>query len=615
RNNHTAWTYDQYGSLLAKTNALRGVFAYTRAPNGQITNRWTPQFGNTGYAFDPAGNLTNIAYASSSTPSVAYAYDALNRLTSMVEGTNYSHTFTYTGIGQLQTEVGPWTSDGVTNGYAQQMRQTLSLAQPSSGAWSQSYGYDSAWRMTSLASPAGSFGYGYDSSPASLVRTLALPNGASETNHYDSLSRLDYTALVDHWGHPLDGSGYIHDPLGLRTNITRYLGMTTNSVAAGYDNIGQITSWKASELSGTARLNEKLSWAYDKSDNLQYRTNGTLAQTFTSDNANELTGVTRTGNLTVSGATPTPATVTVNGQTALTYGDMTFAVTNFVLTNGLNTYTTIAHNTYGTNNTNVVAATLPASVSLQWDLNGNLTNDGTRVFVYDAENRLVTNYVASAWKTEFVYDGLGRRRIERDYGWSGSWGSPTNELHFIYDGWLLVQVRDGSNNVRWTYTRGLDLSGSVAGAGGIGGLLARSDANGPTFYHADGAGNVTVLMDYSQLVQARYLYNPFGRLTAQWGSMASVNEMQFSSMPRHANSGLSLFAFRAYDPTMQRWVQRDGMGEVGGENLYTFAFNSPLRFIDPDGFAPQLTSLSFNLSTGAAMGAGYSSYNFADSME
>ncbi|HEV2208624.1 MAG TPA: hypothetical protein VG167_07600, partial [Verrucomicrobiae bacterium] len=373
RTNHTVWHYNQYGWLTNKVDALnREIVRYTRDPNGQVTNRLTPQFGNTAYAFDPAGNLTNITYSGSSAPSVSLSYDALNRLIGMADGAG-SHTFNYTAASQLQTELGPWTNDGVTNSYAQQLRTALALAQPSGGAWSQSYGYDSAWRLTSLASPAGSFGYGYNSSASTLVRTLALPNGAWETNHFDSLARMDFTALVDHWGHILDGYGYIQDPLGLRTNITRYLGMSTNKVAVGYDAIGQITSWTASEWSGTPRLNEQLAWAYDKSDNLQFRTNGALVQTFIGDPANELTNVTRTGALTISGATPTPASVTVNGQTALTYGDLTFAATNFIVTNGLNTYTTIAHNTYGTNATNVVSATLPSSVTLQWDLNGNLT--------------------------------------------------------------------------------------------------------------------------------------------------------------------------------------------------------------------------------------------------
>ena len=110
-----------------------------------------------------------------------------------------------------------------------------------------------------------------------LLTTLALPNAASITNHYDSLARLDYTGLVNYWGHTLDGYSYGTDLLGLRTNIVRDLGLTSSSVSVGYDSIGQITSWSAREgLSGPLRLNEQLGFGYDKAGNLRLRTNGSL---------------------------------------------------------------------------------------------------------------------------------------------------------------------------------------------------------------------------------------------------------------------------------------------------------------------------------------------------
>src|SRR5436305_1333821 len=83
--------------------------------------------------------------------------------------------------------------------------------------------------------------------------------------------------------------------------------------------------------------------------------------------------------------------------------------------------------------TNTLTLTLSNTVVLLYDSNGNLTNDGIRSFAYDSENRLTTNWVASAWKSEFVYDGLGRRRIERDYGWQGGAWSKTNETRLVYD--------------------------------------------------------------------------------------------------------------------------------------------------------------------------------------
>jgi RHS repeat-associated protein len=403
----------------------------------------------------------------------------------------------------------------------------------------------------------------------------------------DSLARLDYTALVNHWGHVLDGYGYGYDFLGLRTNITRDLGLTNSSVAVGYDSVGQLTSWQAREgLTNAVRLNEQNGWAYDAAGNLRYRTNGGLLQTFTTDPVNQLTNVTRNSTMTVSGVTPAPASsVTVNGQPAQTYGDFTFARTNVTLSNGDNTFSIAAHSPTGTNTTNNLTVNLPGAVTLLYDANGNLTSDGARSFAYDAENQLTNIAFGSAWKTEFVYDGLGRRRIARDYGQQGGQWVQTNETRYVYDGYLAIQERDSNNAVKATYTRGLDLSGSLQGAGGIGGLLARTDGSGSTFYHADGAGNITALMDGQQNITARYLYGAFGKLTGKWGPMADVNVMQFSSMPVHRLSGFVHFHGREYGPDWQGWLQRDPIGEAGGINLYRFVGNNPLGNVDPLGLS------------------------------
>ncbi len=287
-----------------------------------------------------------------------------------------------------------------------------------------------------------------------------------------------------------------------------------------------------------------------------------------------------------SGATPAPASgVTVNGASAVTYGDFTFASTNNWLNDGPNTFAVVGQNTYGQRVTNNLTVSLPAAVTLQWDSNGNLTNDATRSFFFEAENQLTNVTVVGAWKSEFVYDGLGRRRIERDYAWqAGAWVK-TNETRLVYDAMLVIQERDSNNVPLLTYTRGLDVSGDLQTARGVGGLLARTDGNGSTFYHADGAGNITALMDGQENMAARYLYGPFGKLLGKWGPLADANAMQFSSMPRHASSGLSLYPFRGYDPTLQRFLNRDPIGEMGGINLYGFVGNSPLNGIDPLGLA------------------------------
>jgi len=134
-----------------------------------------------------------------------------------------------------------------------------------------------------------------------------------------------------------------------------------------------------------------------------------------------------------------------------------------------------------------------------------------------------------------------------------------------------------------TYTRGLDLSLSLGGAGGIGGLLARTDTNGSTFYHADGNGNITGMMDGNQNMVARYEYGPFGQLLGMWGVMGPVNKIRYSSFYTATPSEIVLSPTRPYFPELQRWGSRDSIGEAGGINLYGFVRNSPLNCIDPTG--------------------------------
>src|SRR5205085_9657945 len=119
-----------------------------------------------------------------------------------------------------------------------------------------------------------------------------------------------------------------------------------------------------------------------------------------------------------------------------------------------------------------------------------------------------------------------------EYSWSGGVWLKTNEVRYVYDGLLATQERDGSNNTPIvTYTRGNDVGGGLAGYGGIGGLLGRSDsglltlggASGHAYYAADGKGNVTCLFNASNALVARYTYDAFGNILSKSGSLAEVN--------------------------------------------------------------------------------------------
>ena len=67
--------------------------------------------------------------ASKGSSSIVYNYDALNRLTNMVDAVGTS-PFVYKPFGGLESEDGPWSSDTVTYSYNNaRLRSALSLAQ------------------------------------------------------------------------------------------------------------------------------------------------------------------------------------------------------------------------------------------------------------------------------------------------------------------------------------------------------------------------------------------------------------------------------------------------------------------------------------------------------
>jgi RHS repeat-associated protein len=217
-----------------------------------------------------------------------------------------------------------------------------------------------------------------------------------------------------------------------------------------------------------------------------------------------------------------------------------------------------------------------------------------------------------------------RRRIRTEFGWQSSNSNwvQTNQVLYVYDGNLVIQERDINNLPTTTYTRGKDLSGSLEGAGGIGGLLARTAQSyvdaplaGHSFYHCDANGNITMLINWQQAIVAKYLYDAFGNVLSASGLLADANLYQFSSKEKHLNSGLVYYLYRYYDPNLQRWPNRDPLGENGfeairdflpvgfrfldkpveisrdgpdryqTENRYVFIKNSPLNFTDPYGLS------------------------------
>ncbi|MCU0796604.1 MAG: hypothetical protein MUF31_11790 [Akkermansiaceae bacterium] len=198
--------------------------------------------------------------------------------------------------------------------------------------------------------------------------------------------------------------------------------------------------------------------------------------------------------------------------------------------------------------------------------------------------------------TSMKYDALGRLTwVRRPDGQGGN----IDEV-WSWSGWTLLN-RDllgagGALLEQFRYTWGPDLSGSLEGAGGVGGLLAveRAAAGSSTWeirhVHMDANGNVLCLTDGQGQASARYRYDGFGNvLQAQdldSSGWATRNLHRFSTKPEVAGTGMLYYGYRWYDPVTGRWPSRDPIEESGGMNLYGFVGNDGVNGWDLLGCKP-----------------------------
>ena len=530
-----AYEYDAYGRMAAMqtwrdTNAAPDVtqWNYDEA-TGFLTNKvYADNLGPT-YEYDAIGRLTKRIWARS--VETEYAYDSLGQLTAI----DYSDstpdvTFSYGRLGRQLTitdVLGTRTNvfDALTlleerlpdgNVLA---RSYDFLGRPSGIAldadYAVGYGYDEFGRFAAVAVSNG-FQFDYTYVPDSpLLASWSMSNGAAVAYAFEPNRNLRTEVVNTFDGNPISSFAYTYDAIGRRT--VRIDGAATPPSRTNTFDYNQ-----RSELTGAvmpaplpAVDTNLYAYAYDPIGNRQQAS------------ANE--------------------------------------VTNLYQANELNQYTNINE----------------GAVEPVYDADGNMTSLGGWQFTWDAENRLVKAsprvLITGSRIYDYGYDYAGRRvkKTERRYTIPAyTWTYRSLE----YDGWNPIRERVEVGGVVSTnrYVWGLDLSGSLQGAGGVGGLLmqSRADGDSPWFCFCDANGNVTDLVDTNGSVVAHYEYDPYGNTVAQSGDQADANPYRFSTKYWDGETGFYYYGYRFYSPAFGRWASRDPIGERGGDNLYSTAKNS-----------------------------------------
>ena len=582
------------------------------------------QVANIEYNLDNTVKKVTYSNAIHGTPGIAYTYDPnynrVSTVSSVVGGVSaqtvtcrYNPVNGSLGSGQLAgvdvQGAFPYTvdytsADGAAPGYDELGR----LVSWRIGA-SNTNGivFDDLGRVTAVTNPLGSFGYGYVGATGRLDHA-AMASGTVQLSYFDNAgdNRLKEIANLDPNGNVVSQFDYAYDPAGNIATWTQANNgplLRTGDPAYGnpqyyvpeHDGADQLTA--AALYSGSAGQSvpapsplKALHWDYDAAGNRITAQADSAATTYIYNELNQLIGQTGGGLVHFTGTVNKPAVVTVgtSSDPALNGTANVDASGRFdakvQLAPGPNTVTIVATGSNpnapgGTNPlvsaTSRYTVTVPQGTSGAWkyDLNGNLTEDATRTYEWDAVDRLIAiSYKGTAKRTEFCYDPLGRRSsiVEKENG------TPISQKHFAWNGLAMAEERNENNNVtRRFYGQGEQIAGTGANAGTF--------AN--YYYTRDHLGSIREMVDSAGSVRARYDYDLWGSRSVNLitGDGAVDSEFGFTGHFNHGPTGFAISRTRLYDPFTARWICRDPIGENGGLNLYGYVSNAPISLCDLSG--------------------------------
>ena len=575
----TSWDQDIQGRTISKTFADGHGYAYGYETTTSRLKTVT----------DPKSQVSTATYNADNTPaeiddadsSITYSFDSIYpRLTGMTKtitatSASYATAYTYNpitttptdGAGRLATETGPLGSTAtIAYTYDELGRVTASaINSVSSGVT-----YDSLGRITGASNALGSFTYGYSGITPRLT-SMSYPNGQSTAYSYQTSSTGDYrltqinnlnssSAVISQFNYTYTADGTI------ATKQEQVDSNTPTLWTYGYDKANQLTSALRTNTSTSAVISRYV-YGYDPSGNRTSEQIGLSVTQASYNDLNQRTGSSAGGPLRFTGSLNEPAQVTVGGNAATTSYSTNFTGIASVST-GTNNVPVIATDVNGNAKTNTYQVVIPtgSSISPAYDLNGNCTDNGAgQTYTWDAQNQLLSITYTGGASTLFTYDALGRRIaiVEKNSG-----GTTTSTKQFVWLGNSMAEERDASNAVtKRFFAQGEQIGGTAY------------------FYTLDHLGSVREMTTSSGTIVARYDYDPYGRVSPV-GTVAVDSDFQYAGYYEHMTSALNLTKYRAYDATIGRWLSRDPIAELGGENLYQYVNNNPILLMDEFGLEP-----------------------------
>ena len=639
----TTWEYHAgTNALWKKTDAANRSVTYTYNEAGRQETRTRPRTSTssitTTYSYDGVGRLTGIDY-SDNTPDVSHAYDRAGRKLSTTDAAG-THAFTYDAAsgGQLASWSvsgnGGWSGLNVAHTYTDGQRSSRATSLGGITLPTASYAYDAAsGRMSSVSADGVTATYRYNAATG-WNDGVTYSSGLSSTRTVDALGRLD-AITWSAGGSTVSSHDFSINAMNRREAAQRQDG---SKWSYGYNDRGEVTSAAKQDHANIPEPGKQFAFAFDGLGNRTSSTvsslndNEVLRSTgYTPNELNQYEEITHPspGWLVLRGSANAEASVTIDGEPP----DFTVGLRWFFERSVVNSAGPVrrvaeiiaTRPTGGLNNGPVTtkrqgALFIPPPVETPThDLDGNQTSDARWNYAWDGENRMIAaeekNISVSVapgatpptattrQRIENTYDSKNRRirKVVRSFSSADQTWRVTSDLVFLYDQWnMIAEIGSESSSsasvplaapaLLRSYEWGLDVSGKMDGAGGVGGQLIQrhyqaSSIQQPASSFApcyDGNGNITELINLANnTVSARYEYGAFGEtISVDGGAVAEANPFRFSTKYLDAETGQIDYLNRVYRASDGRWLNRDSIGERGGVNLYGMVGNDPVNHWD-----------------------------------
>lgn len=227
--------------------------------------------------------------------------------------------------------------------------------------------------------------------------------------------------------------------------------------------------------------------------------------------------------------------------------------------------------------------------SYAFDANGNLATKtiGQKTWVYQwgSLNQLISITDPDQNIVTFTYDLSGKRltkKIEQK-------GKKARILRFFYLGNIEIGSLDEKGAIIELKVPGNpnrpEISPCIA-------IEVKKETYVPLY---DLQGNMTCLVDPQRhKIVESYRYSAFGEeeITNHRGRVVSDsivgNPWRYQGKRVDKEVGLINFGQRYYDVQIGRWISPDPAGNIDGPNLYTFAHNNPMTYVDYFGLAAEM---------------------------